>query len=76
MPPDTRPLHPRSVWKLHSRQPERNATRVVTDLFRSRGAKHNRVLGADEYFILDTHAKAMKVLRELRIGRDIHTYRR
>ena len=49
---------------------------VATDLFRSRGAKHNRVLGADEYFVLDAHAKAVKVLRKLRIGWDIHTYRR
>ena len=48
---------------------------VATDLFRSRDAKHNRVLGADEYFVLDAHAKAMKVLRELRVGWDIHTYR-
>ena len=49
---------------------------VGTDLFRSRGAKHNRVLGADEYFVLDAYAKAMKVLRELRVGRDIDAYRR
>ena len=76
MLPGTRPLRPRSIQKLHSRQSERNAMWVATDLFRSRGAKHNRVLGADEYFVLDAHAKAVKVLRELRIGRDIHTYRR
>ena len=48
---------------------------VATDLFRSRGAEHNRVLGADEYFVLDAHAKVMKLLRELRISRDIHAYR-
>ena len=48
---------------------------VATDLFRSRSAKHNRVLSADEYFVLDAHAKAMKLLRELRISRDIHAYR-
>ena len=30
---------------------------------------------ADEYFVLDAHAKAMKLLRELRISRDIHAYR-
>ena len=49
---------------------------VATDLFRSRGAKHNRVLSADEYFVLDAHSKAVKGLRELRIGRDIDAYRR
>ena len=49
---------------------------VGTDLFRGRGAKHNRALCANEYFVLDAHAKAMKVLRELRVGRDIDAYRR
>lgn len=46
-----------------------------TDLFRSRGTKHDGVFGANEYFVLDAHAKAMKVFRELRIGRDVHAYR-
>jgi hypothetical protein len=46
-----------------------------TDFFRSRGTKHDGVFSADEYFVLDAHAEAMKVFRELRIGRDVHAYR-
>ena len=41
---------------------------------RSRGTKHNGVFGADEYFVLDAHAGAVRVLREL-IGRDVYVYR-
>jgi hypothetical protein len=32
------------------------------------------MFSADEYFILYAHAEAMKVLRELRIGRYVHTF--
>ena len=49
---------------------------VATDLFRGRGGKHNRALCANEYFVLDAQAKTVKVLRELRIGRDIYAYKR
>jgi hypothetical protein len=49
---------------------------VTTDLFRSRGTENDGVFSTDEYFVLDAHPEAMKVFRELRIGRDIHTYGR
>jgi len=39
-----------------------------TDLFRSRGAKHDGMFSADEHFILYAHAETMKVRWELRIG--------
>jgi hypothetical protein len=48
----------------------------VTDLFGSRGTEHDGVFGADEYFVLYAHAEAVKVLRELRIGRYVHAYYR
>jgi hypothetical protein len=33
------------------------------------------VFSADEYFVLDAHAEAVKMLRELRVSRDVHAYR-
>ena len=41
---------------------------------RSRGTKHNRVFGTDEYFVLDEHAEAVRAPRES-IGRDVYGYR-
>jgi hypothetical protein len=48
---------------------------MATNLFRGGGTEHDGVFGAHEYFVLDAHAQAMKVLGELRIGRDVHAYK-
>jgi len=46
----------------------------VTNLFRSVGIQHDRVFRADEYFVLDAYPEAVKVLGELRIGRNVDTF--
>jgi hypothetical protein len=46
----------------------------ATNLFRSVGTQHDRVFRADEYFVLDTHSEAVKVLGESRIGRNVDTF--
>ena len=46
----------------------------MTDLLRSRSTKHDGVFGADEYFVLYAHTEALKVLGELRIGRNVDAF--
>jgi len=44
----------------------------VLDFFRSSGTEHDRVFRANEDFVLDAHAKAVKMFRELRVGRNVY----
>ena len=52
----------------------REKNQRATNLFRSVGTQHDRVFRADEYFVLDAHSEAVKVLGELRIGRNVDTF--
>ena len=50
----------------------RGAQKRETDFFRSSGTEHDRVFRANEDFVLDAHTKAVKMFRELRVGRNVY----
>jgi len=73
--PLTRSLHvldlsPESVKKINRNVMPRGVSE--TDFFRSSGTEHDRVFRANEDFILDTHAKAVEMFRELGVGRNVY----
>jgi hypothetical protein len=72
--PLTRSLHvldlsPESVLKKNTKC---DAQGCETDFFRSSGTEHDRVFRANEDFVLDAHAKAVKMCGELRVGRNVY----